>query len=178
MQVNEIKPNYLILEYRQDTNDDDYGSCLWARFAFNLDRYELSITSDCGNYGYKWAETPEHESFLQLMARVENGYMLEKMYGSPDVFDYDKTKEKAYKTLAIDDNDKIKLDDIFWSFESDWIPETSEAFCIKFDELGDSYFPSECVWELPVLDYPSNVKKIISVFTKCIQPKIREKLIK
>lgn len=54
MTVKEINPRILTLEYRQEKGDEGYGSCLWARFMFNLDRYELSITSDCGNYGYKW----------------------------------------------------------------------------------------------------------------------------
>ena len=39
MTVKEINPNILTLEYRQEKTDKDYGSCLWARFMFNLDRY-------------------------------------------------------------------------------------------------------------------------------------------
>ena len=81
MTVNIVKPNMLCLEYRQEKEDKDYGSCLWARFTFNLDRYELTITSDCGNYGYKWVETPKSESFLELMARCDEGYILDKIYG-------------------------------------------------------------------------------------------------
>lgn len=92
MTVNIVKPNMLCLEYRQEKEDKDYGSCLWARFTFNLDRYELTITSDCGNYGYKWVETPKSESFLELMVRCDEVYILDKIYGSPDVFDYEETK--------------------------------------------------------------------------------------
>lgn len=40
--VKEINPNIFCLEYRQDKEDADYGSCLWARFLFNLDKYELN----------------------------------------------------------------------------------------------------------------------------------------
>lgn len=72
--------NYHIicLEYRQEREDEDYGSCLWARFYFNLDKYELMIMSDCGSYGYGWVETPETESFLQLMSRCGKYYILKK----------------------------------------------------------------------------------------------------
>ena len=48
VKVTEIQPNIVALEYRQEQSDKDYGSCLWARFYFNLDRYELTIVSDCG----------------------------------------------------------------------------------------------------------------------------------
>ena len=86
MTVKEIKPKMFCLEYRQEPGDKDYGSCLYARFMFNLDRYELSIISDCGNYGHKWVETPSHESFLQLMARIDEDYLIRKIYGSENIF--------------------------------------------------------------------------------------------
>ena len=78
MTVKEIKPEIVVLEYRQDKDDEDYGSCLWARFYFNLDKYELFVLSDCGNYGYKWCETLGSESFLELMARIGEDYLLWK----------------------------------------------------------------------------------------------------
>lgn len=174
MTVNEIKPNMLVLEYRQEQNDKDYGSCLWARFTFNLDRYELSITSDCGNYGYKWVETPNSESFLHLMARVDESYLLGKLYGPEDIFDYDKTKEEAYKILVDEDEDKQKLDKIFEEFDDSWIPETSESFCTRFEDLSDGYFDGGYIWELPVYEYPGDAKKIVSVFENAIKPKIKE----
>lgn len=70
MTVKEIPVNIRCLEYRQDKADTDYGSCLYARFYLNLDKYELNIISDVGNYAYQWVATPEHESFLELMARI------------------------------------------------------------------------------------------------------------
>lgn len=96
MTVKEIIPNILCIEYRQDREDKDYGTCLWARFMFNLDRYEMTITSDCGNYGYKWCETPDSESFLELMVRCEKEYILNKIYGNADIFDYNATKEYVF----------------------------------------------------------------------------------
>lgn len=171
--VNEIKPNMLFLEYRQDKDDDDYGSCLWARFMFNLDRYELTITSDCGNYGYKWCETPNSESFLQLMARTDDGYMLDKLYGMADVFNYEDTKAKIYEYFGEDEEDKEKLDEIFdvmtiYGGE----PDNASEFMRVFEDNNDCDFCD--VWEMLEFDYSSNVIKIVSVFKEYIQPKIRE----
>lgn len=45
-------PPLISLYFCQERGDPDYGSCLWAVFNFDLERYELSITSDCGNYAY------------------------------------------------------------------------------------------------------------------------------
>lgn len=171
----------LILEYRQDKEDKDYGSCLWARFNFNLDRYELTITSDCGNYGYKWCETPKSESFLELMARVEKGYMLEKLYGNANIFDYEATKKHIYKMEVDyedeDDENKAKLDEIFEEFEWEGEPESAEMFVAKFEEANnycDGWFQE--IWGYCVFDYPANALKIVEVFDECIQPKIIEQL--
>ena len=73
MKVETINPRILVLEYRQEKGDKDYGSCLWADFYFNLDKYDLTILSDVGNYGYAyWSVTPS-ESFLELMTRIGEG---------------------------------------------------------------------------------------------------------
>lgn len=177
MTVKEIKPNTLCLEYRQEKGDKDYGSCLWARFMFNLDRYELTITSDCGNYGYKWCETPSSESFLHLMARCDWGYMLDKLYGSADIFDYEATKETFYKNYVYDELDKEKMDSIFEDVEEYGTPESAEAFLSKFESADyDDYFDHSDIWELVEYGYPGNALKIVHVFEDCIRPKIREGL--
>lgn len=170
MTVKEIKPNMLVLEYRQDKEDKGYGSCLWARFYFNLDRYELSIVSDCGNYGYKWCETPKSESFLELMVRCDKGYLLDKLYGSADIFNYEDTKAKFYEYFGEDDIDKEKLDVIFDEVELYGEPDTSSEFLRIFNDNSDGEFCD--VWEYVKLDYPATALKIVSVFDECIRPRI------
>lgn len=173
MTVNEIKPNMLCLEYRQEKEDKDYGSCLWARFNFNLDRYELNITSDCGNYGYKWCETPNSESFLELMARCGEGYMLDKLYGHKDIFDYDATKERIYEIFGEDEEDKERLDEIFDEIEvyGSYV-DTAQEFMRVFEDNNHGYFSD--VWEYLQFVYPTNALKIVEVFGECIKPKIKE----
>lgn len=173
--VAEIKPNMMIIEYRQEKGDVDYGSCLWARFMFNLDRYELLINSDCGEYGYKWCETPNSESFLELMARCDDGYMLDKLYGSPNIFNYEDTKSKIYKYFGEEEGDREKLDKIFEEIEiyGDGVDSSSE-FLRVFEDNNDNDFCD--VWEYVEMDYPANALKIIEVFKNHIQPYIREQL--
>lgn len=72
-------PPLISLYFCQERGDPDYGSCLWAVFNFDLERYELSITSDCGNYAYGWVPTHKSESFMHLMARLDSGYLLDML---------------------------------------------------------------------------------------------------
>lgn len=172
MTVNEIKPNMLCLEYRQEKGDADYGSCLWARFNFNLDRYELTIVSDCGNYSYKWHETPKSESFLKLMARCNWGYMLDKLYGDANIFNYEDTKANFYRHFGEEDEDKEKLDEIFEEMELFGEPETSSEFFRLFEDNNDGVFYD--IGEYVRYDYPANALKIVQIFDECIRPKIKE----
>ena len=173
--VKEVKPNIFCLEYRQEKEDEDYGTCLWARFMFNLDRYELTITSDCGNYGYKWFETPKSESFLQLMARCDDGYILNKLYGIPNIFNYEDTKNRIYELFGEEEEDREKLDEIFDEMEVyGGCPDSSSEFMRVFEDNNSNDFCD--VWEVLQFDYPSNALKIVSVFKEHIQPYIREHL--
>jgi len=171
MMVKEIPTNIRCLEYRQDKQDVDYGSCLYARFYFNLETYELTIISDVGNYGYQWCATPEHESFLELMARITDDYLLGKLCGSPKEFDYEATKAHFYD-YASDDEDREKLDEIFGEIESRYIPDNGETFIEMFENENDGWWTD--AWEYPVYDYTAWQKKIVQIFKDCIKPKIKE----
>ncbi len=177
MKIKKIEPEILVLEYRQDHGDKDYGSCLWARFYFNLDEYELLVTSDCDNYSYTWCQTPDSESFLELMARIGEQYLLEKFCGRPKFFDYEATKEHFYELYADEEEDKAKLDEIFENIESEYEPQSAETFLRMFDEYNvddhcRSYFSD--VWEMPVYVYSAQQEKICQVFHDFIQPQIKE----
>lgn len=63
-------PPLISLYFCQERGDPDYGSCLWAVFNFDLERYELSITSDCGNYAYGWVPTHKSESFMNTYLTI------------------------------------------------------------------------------------------------------------
>lgn len=172
MTVKERFTNIRCLEYRQDKADKDYGSCLYARFYFNLDTYELSIISDIGNYAYQWYATPEHESFLELMSRVYGGYLLSKLCGRQTEFDYEATKSCFYDN-AYDEIEKEWLDKIFEKIEEDdYIPESGEEFIELFEVENNGSWSD--IWDYCVYDYTPWQKKIVSVFENHIQPVIRK----
>lgn len=174
MTVTEKEYKIICLEYRQERDDEFYGSCLYARFYFNLDKYELTIISDCGNYGYKWVETPDTESFLELMARCGSDYIIRKIYGKPDEFDYDTTIE-CIRDYIGDDNCEMmeEFERIKTTIESEYIPDTGQEFVRMFDE--ENYNGTFCnTFELPVYVYPYDVKKICKIFEESIKPKIKE----
>ena len=176
MTVNEIPVNIRCLEYRQESGDKDCGSCLYARFYFNLDKYELGIISDVGNYAYRWCA--DDEGFLNLMARIGEDYLLRKLCGEPQAFDYDATKEDLYDTYKDDEEAIEVLDKIFDELYYDE-PQTADEFIRRFDDENysednpnEAYFSD--TWEFPVLVYTAWQKKIVQVFADYIQPKIKE----
>lgn len=172
MEVKEIAVNIRCLECRQDKSDTDYGSCIYARFYFNLDRYELTIISDVGNYAYQWYATPDYESFLELMARITGGYLLMKLCGRPTEFDYEATKSCFYDN-AYDEIEKEWLDEIFKKIEDDdYIPESGEEFIELFE--GENNGSWSDIWDYCVYDYTPCQKKIACVFENHIQPTIRK----
>ena len=160
----------LTLEYRQDPEDKDYGSCIWARFYFNLDKYELNITSDCGSYGHKWP-ADKNESFLELMSRSSKDYILRKIYGKADIFDYERTKGRLYE-LYTEPEDIKQHDYIFEEIESEYIPNEAGDFVRQFDEYNEGYFAD--TFEMPEYVYPSDVLRVCGIFEKDIIPVIKQ----
>lgn len=177
MKVETINPRMLVLEYRQEKTDEDYGSCLWADFYFNLDKYDLTILSDIGNYGYAYWSAASSESFLELITRIDEDYLLQKLCGNPKDFDYEATKEHFYEYYGEESGDRAKLDEIFEEIESEYEPESGELFLRLFDEynVDDHNHSVFCdIWEMPVYDYTPWQKRICKIFHDYIQPKIRE----
>jgi len=165
MTVKEITPNILVLEFRQEHSSAEFGGCLWARFYFNLDRFELLIESDCGAYGYKWVETKE--TFLHLMARCEGCYILNKI-SQADIFDYEATKKNIIDNYFSNDDD---IHDIFKKIEDAYEPENMSAL---ISELDDNYIITDDLWTYAEYRYPLNAVTICNVFEKAIRPRIQE----
>lgn len=185
--VKEIKPSTVVLEFRQEPGDPDYGSCLWAKFVLDLDAYSLSVLSDCGHYGYTWVPTQRSESFLHLMARVEADYLLDKI-SSRTVLDTESTMAAflslmeengvaAYNGIDIAaPEDECGIDvgrlESVCGMEPDivLVDEAKRLFQGTPMESVDDYDFWCCISK----DYPLNAKKIASIFEKYIAPKCRE----
>ena len=168
MKVQEIPVNIRCLEYTQDKSDSDYGSCLYARFYFNLEKYELNIISDCGNYSYKWYPTPEHESFFKLLARIDSDYLIRKLCGNPSIFNYEKTKENFYRYA--DEEEKNKLDTIFEDMDT---PISGDAFLEMLEHYTTDFSEP---WEYLEYEYSFWQRRIVNIFEQHIQPAIKEML--
>lgn len=172
MKIQEIKPRMVVLEARQDEKDKDYGSCTWAKFYLNLDAFELLICSDCGNYGYRWC-ADRKETFLDLLARMDKHYLIHKIYGEKDVFDYEATK-KAIVENYDDPVDEEILNQIFTDIELDWTPRDSNEFYRMFEDAKYEHDMDYDIDGLVKYKYPADALRIVKIFMKYVQPKIRE----
>ena len=194
-------PNIMTMEFRQEKNDPDYGSCVWAVFHFDLDRYTLMIESDCGNYTYGWHPTSQFESFLHLMGRLDEEYLLDKL-SDRTVVDTETTWKaveeylKSVENRVIEDHafnhfdeedeeeendeEEFKLTDDDWQDVRDACSESSEAICYWELKEALAYTPLDGVYgefelcECINLTYPARAKSIVRIFMEYIRPKCRE----
>lgn len=172
-------PPLISLYFCQERGDPDYGSCLWAVFNFDLERYELSITSDCGNYAYGWVPTHKSESFMHLMARLDSGYLLDKL-ASPCVINEEATFEAVKELMEawgvdfsetdrwgdpVFDMDEIK-DCCYQSNERD----VHDALERKFEGTSMETCDDYDLWSCIQKDFTTNAKKIVQVFMDHIRP--------
>ena len=102
--VDILKPSIITFAYKQLKDDEDYGSCLWARFNLDLVNYSMTIESDCGNYSYEWIPTPETESFLHLCSRFNKSYLLEKLSSRSRV-NTDETRKAIFEWIELNNID-------------------------------------------------------------------------
>lgn len=174
------KPEIITISYRQERGDKDYGSCLWARFNFDLKHYSLTIESDCGNYCYGWTPTPGHESFLKLCARFHWDYLLDKI-SSRSVIASNTTFQKVKELAKQIDEDKFsKIDDVTMEeLESNCHTcreelEMFDAIWHFMDESGlhecDSYDIACCIEK----DYPRAARTIAQIYHDHIQPVVKK----
>lgn len=141
--------------------------------------YELSITSDCGNYAYGWVPTHKSESFMHLMARLDSGYLLDKL-ASPCVINEEATFEAVKELMEawgvdfsetdrwgdpVFDMDEIK-DCCYQSNERD----VHDALERKFEGTSMETCDDYDLWSCIQIDFTTNAKKIVQVFMEYIQP--------
>lgn len=191
MMIEMEKPNIVRIAFYQESGDPHYGQCLWAYFDFDLDKYMLNIQSDAENGQYRWYATPESESFLQLCSRIDDGYLIHKMYHDRQVVDVDATIEGLRDDLGIG---KDEPDDSLTSEEVEEREQALEDLRELLDENGgeaasrdtainimESVFNDDHpdfelydIWERVCMDYTAGQKRIVQIFKDYVQPKIRE----
>lgn len=187
MKVEAIKPNIVRIAIHQEQDDPHYGSCLWGYYDFDVDRYMLNIQSDCGEAAYRWCETPDSESFLHLMARIDDDYLINKLFKAERV-DVSGTVSAVRERLGIGEDEDFQDDDLTpWQRESR--EEALEDLEGLLEDVSGSYaatqkalmdwnekhdFGLEFVYEHVVTDFTAWQKRIVEIFRDYVQPKIRE----
>lgn len=170
----EVKvPNTLRISYRQEKDDPDYGTCLWADFDFDTEKYTLQIMSDCGNYSYGWVPTPNSESFFKLCRRIGPGYLLDKISYRSQIDD-EATYAAAVSLFECEDlpdgwQEELKEDLYGCCSEIDVVDALKE-----FAESNDIQVDGYDVWCCVNKDFTANAKKIADIYAKYIIPAIPE----
>ena len=175
MLIEEVTPNIRQFYLTQEKSDKDYGSCLWAKITFDLTEYTMLAESDCGNYTYGWVPTPQIESFLHLMCRVDEDYLLGKISNESEFY----LEESKKGTLNnIENNCYFESEDNFKdiSKEINDIEDCGEElFFTKCDDIcgrydiADSFELIECVKR-----YPASAVKFVNIFCNILQPYLRK----
>lgn len=179
--VTQVSPNIIVLEFQQEKNDPDYGSCLWARFYLDTENYTMTVESDCGNYGYGWVPTSNSESFLHLLARVRSDYLLDKI-SSNTVIDEQATLHNVAEAIwenrdrSNDHMDRPDLDDIRHAVEDSNTPtEVIDALTSAFQfSFMENTIDGYDMYSLVEMTHPASAKKVAEIFERYIAPKCRE----
>lgn len=180
MTVKTERPHILRLTYRQEKTDPDYGSCMWAFFDFDIEKWMLSIQSDCGEYAYRWP-AGKGETFLELCARIHDDYLLHKLCGNPEVVNAEATIEGVIEWMTADreedeitENEKEAIEELKEK-ECELNGASSDGAAWILDEWANDYgLEFDCLWERVSTEYSGNQKKIIEVFRDYIQPSLKD----
>ena len=132
-----------------------------------------------GNYAYGWVPTHKSESFMHLMARLDSGYLLDKL-ASPCVINEEATFEAVKELMEawgvdfsetdrwgdpVFDMDEIK-DCCYQSNERD----VHDALERKFEGTSMETCDDYDLWGCIQKDFTTNAKKIVQVFMDHIRP--------
>lgn len=187
MKIEALKPNIVRIAMHQEQDDPRYGSCLWAYYDFDLDRYMLNIQSDCGNAAYRWCETPDSESFLHLMAGIDDDYLINKLF-KPEEVDVSATVAEVREWLGIGEDEDCQNGSLT-DEERRERKEALEKLEVLLDYVSTSIgavertlvdwnadydFDLDCAWDCVVTDFTAMQKRIVEIFRDYVQPKIRQ----
>lgn len=173
MKIENRKSNIIHLKFYQGKTDKDYGTCLWGNVVIDCDNYTLFIESDCGNYSYGWTPTPQTESFVKLLCRMDSGYLLGKI-SDMSYFDFEKSKEQTFQNIReyfkYDDTNKAQK--IIENIDYDLVLSYGEEGFYRVCSEALSKYNDEIIHIEK--DYPAGAKKIADIFKNTIQPYLRE----
>ncbi len=167
------KLNSRIIRYR--LVDEESSGVLY--YTLDLDKYSLSIGGETSAY-YKWTETPKTESFIKLMIRCSNYYLLDKLFFK--VFDLENSidamknfiKEHEWFNRYKDKKACLEeIDSIEAYCESEFVNrviDLLEKYDVELD--GDDEYN---LWSYGVKkDFKYWAKRAVDLFCKFIKPEL------
>ena len=161
MKVTVKTPNITQYSLRFEPSDGDtYYRCTWADINLDHDTYTMSATTDCGNYSYWWQPTPNAESFIRLMKRINKDYLLNKI-ADDNVFSFDESKRLVLEQAAEDELSKSDILDIELMDHCG-----IEAFLMKVSNI--TCWDYDCI--PTVNEYPPGAITFVEIFEKFLQP--------
>lgn len=177
MIIERDKPEIIRVSYYQEYKDENYGSCLWAFFNFDIGNGILSIESDCGNYAYRWAETGE--GFLKMCGYLDKHYLLKKLCGNPKRADVDATIEEVTEYLHESELEAPEVEELIDNLKCylstsriyDSLERAKEAV-VNWD--SDYGVEIDQPWELVVATYSAWEKRIVDIYHDFIEPELRK----
>lgn len=185
MKISEVKPEIRQFRFLQEKSDSEYGLCLWADFTLDCKNYTLLIDSDCGSYTYGWTPTPDAESFVHLMSRINKEYLLGKI-AEKSHFDieasieqtidnirayYDEDEDEEYSCIPDVISQEIK--DLYDHGSPEMFFHACEELIEReCDELSPDTFEIISV----VTDYTAEAKRIAKIFRDCLQPLLKQEV--
>lgn len=174
MEITKIEPRTYTYRLVPNKDDEEYASCMWARFVFDCDNGRLNINSDAGDFSYGWGFN-EHEDFMHLMSRVDKYYLLNKL-SSRSVFLLEESKKATIETIEDNgfENYDIKSEEDWEEYKQD-ILDIDTCSEETFFRTVDDIMPY-IDWESIIIekDYPYGAKVVVDLFEKYLQPKIKE----
>lgn len=173
MHVEKITPRTVTYLLVPDKEDEEYSSCMWARYVFDCDNGRLNINSDAGDFSYGWGYN-EHEDFMHLMSRVNGSYLLNKI-SSQSVFNIGKSKVKTIENIESYEAGYLGIENKL-DFICEAIVDIDSLSCEEmfFDEVNRIVPGIEFESIEIVKEYPYDAKVVVALFEKYIQPKIKE----
>jgi len=169
-----VQPTTIRVTYRQQRDDKDYGSCLWADFDLDCDNYRLTINSDCGNFSYGWTPTPQGETFIHLCCRFDKDYLLNKL-SDRTVLDEKKTAELFIRCFenhgeTLPQNYEQDIYDIVNEACNEYeMYELIERYKIENTPGKGNMYLEDCF----VKDYPTAAKRVVDIFTEHVVPLLK-----
>ena len=154
----------LYISYTSDA-DDQNPQCTCAIFVIDPEDMNLTIRSDGGNLSYTWQKIGDNtpRGFLKFLAGLDEEYLLCKL-SNRTKFNFSKTREQMLKTSRPLIAMHLKQVEPFFN---------EHDFAAWYMSLPESHSDD---LEGIFMDYPAGHRAAVEIFTKYVQPKLREML--